>query len=223
MEDKVTRPNYSILPNRLLSVIGLESSGTQFVTKLIQDAVNSNSVYMEGHVPCKPLCKDALLCGGANLIARKHTCNQENEVQVQHFSLPWVGICTELTDPPVIDAVLPHQCTRNQNSSTEMEECNSISKNAWGIKLNGKPKFYPGRYQLDIVASKNWYNVQGVDQVLVIVVREHNISYMNQTRRHLKDAMLTTKEEEVETEIILDTINNFILSNHEEKVSKTTY
>ena len=215
-------PKYSILPKRLYSVIGLESSGTQFVTKLIQEAIDPDSVYREGHAPCKPLCRTGL-CRIMNDVAQSHPCNENNDIQAQHFSLPWGSRCEDHSEgSPVIDVVLPPQCTRDQSGKSEVEECNAMAEEIWDLQLDGRPMSYPLRYQLDLVASKRWYNKLGVDQVFVIVVRDRTISYTARSHIHCKNETLRTREEDVGTKLIIDAINAFILQD-ESGLNVTNY
>jgi len=118
------RNRYSVLPRTVYSVIGLEASGTRFVSSIIQNAVNKGP-YREGSFPCNV-----------------RNCKEDSDVQVQHFSLPWGGECQQ-RPPPVVDVVLPPQCTRNQTDSTEKEECGAMASELWGIELDGRAMTYP--------------------------------------------------------------------------------
>ena len=149
-------PSYSILPKKIYSVIGLESSGTQFVSKLIEDALHTGP-YREGSRPCIETCNDKTpKCENMKQISEQHSCNESSDILVQHFSLPWGGSCHLHPHPPIVDVILPSQCTRDQVNQTEIEECNAMTKDIWGMELNGKPFQYPARYQLDIPANKKW-------------------------------------------------------------------
>ena len=218
------KPKYSILPRRLYSVVGLESSGTQFVTGLIQDAIESGSKYREGHAPCRPGCTDARRCGPMNAIAKNHPCDEAADSMAQHFSLPWGGSCAQRPDPPpVVDVVLPPQCTRDPRPGREARECAAMAREVWGVDPRGGPVIYPSRYQIDPVASRRWHERWGVEQVIVVVVRDGTISYTARSHVHCKDPELRRREEEVGTGLILDTINAFLLDGTEERWNATTY
>ncbi len=60
---------HSLLPKKIISVIGLESSGTRFVTSILASA-HGIPKYREGSFP-----------GGG----------KKDGLLVQHFSLPWVS------------------------------------------------------------------------------------------------------------------------------------
>ena len=53
---------------------------------------------------------------------------------------------------------------------------------------------YPSRYNLDIVANKEWYESKGVEQVFVIVLRDQSISAESR-EEHCNNAVLKAKEE----------------------------
>lgn len=218
-------PSYSILPKKIYSVIGLESSGTQFVSKIIENALDLPRPYREGSAPCRVTkCADESdqSCSLMNhIVGIGHACTESGDVQVQHFSLPWGGSCHQHPDPPVVDVVLPPQCTRDHHDNpTEVEECNAMAMDTWGFKLNGKAMKYPIRYQLDIVKNKEWYARQGVEQVFVIVVRDQKIS--NAARdKHCKDPILRQQEEDIGTNLIINAINTYILRDDTNVTNKT--
>ncbi|KAL9186502.1 hypothetical protein ACHAXT_005740 [Thalassiosira profunda] len=217
---QATRRAYSILPRAIFSVIGLESSGTQFVSKIIEDALATNSQYKyrgpyrEGSAPCMEMCTDESdECLVKKSIAEGHECVETNDIQVQHFSLPWGGSCQEHPNPPVVDVVLPPQCARNQTSLTEREECSAMAEDLWNVQLDGRAIKYPTRYQLDIVKSKEWHDAHGVEQVFVIVVRDDKISFAARSSSHCTDTKLRQQEEDVGMQIIVNAINKYILKD----------
>mmetsp|Transcript_8113 Transcript_8113/g.15275 ORF Transcript_8113/g.15275 Transcript_8113/m.15275 type:complete len:455 (-) Transcript_8113:1075-2439(-) len=210
--DKPSTPSFSLLPKRIYSVIGLEDSGTQFVSRLIRDALGIPQ-YREGSFSCRRS-------------KGRSSCPEHAEVQVQHFSLPWGSTCQANPNPPVVDVVLPSQCTRLQTTNQERVECKEMVKNIWGFEKDDKQAIkYPARYQLDIVSHKAWYDAQSVEQFFVIVVRDQKISYVARTK-HCSDPILKQEEEDVGTDIIVDAINTFILKNNNgnhHNVTRETY
>lgn len=218
----VQSPKYTILPKKIISVIGLESSGTQFVSKIFEDALNTGP-YREGSLPCWETCTEkSVECEQKKKMVKSHRCVENRDVQIQHFSLPWGSDCIRRPNPPVVDVILPPQCSRAQSDPDEIQQCDKMSSDLWGFKLNGMAMEYPKRYQLDITANKKWYDAQGVEQIFIIVMRDSTISY---TARgdHCSDPDLREQEEEVGMEIIIDAINTFILKDVDEKVSKKSY
>ena len=218
-------PRYSILPKKFISVIGLESSGTQFVSKIFEEALRTGP-YREGSLPCYETCTDDTLeCERKKTLVKNHECVENNrEVQVQHFSLPWGATCILRPNPPIVNVVLPPQCSREQTDPIEIKECNAMSSDVYGIQLNGKPMIYPKRYQLDITSHKLWYDEQGVEQIFIIVMRDKTISYAAR-RDHCANATLRKQEDDVGKELIIHAINTFILDSDDDddKVTKTTF
>ena len=201
-------PDFSILPRRIYSIIGLESSGTQFVSRIIAEGVKNGTSYREG----------SQYCGKDN----HHNCNEYDDIMVQHFSLPWGSTCQRDTNPPVIDVVVPSQCTRKQTLKSEIEQCNEITQDIWGFARDGAATNYPKRYQLDIVSHKEWYDAHGVEQFFIIVVRDQTISSTARSK-HCNNQSLKDGEEEVGTDIIVNAINEYILADGEKNVTKDTY
>lgn len=200
-------PDYSILPKRIYTVIGLEDSGTQFVARIINQALNDNTRYREGSRSC---------------VGQYHRCSEKQDVMVQHVSLPWGAWCKRNKDPPVVDVIVPSQCTRKQTIQSEIDQCNEITQDIWGFQTNGEPVKYPGRYQLDIVSQKEWYDAHGVEQFFIIVIRDETISSIARNK-HCRFGYLKDREEKVGTDIIVNAINNYILKDQGEKVTSDTY
>ena len=200
-------PDYSILPKRIYTVIGLEDSGTQFVARIINQALHDNTHYREGSRSC---------------VGGYHRCGETDDVMVQHFSLPWGGWCKRNKDPPVVDVIVPSQCTRKQTIQSEIDQCNEITQDIWGFQTNGEPVKYPGRYQLDIVSQKEWYDAHGVEQFFIIVIRDETISSIARNK-HCFYNDVKEQEEKVGTDIIVNAINRYILNDQDEKVTSGTY
>ena len=133
---------------------------------------------------------------------------------------PGAGHVTNIPIRPVVDVVLPPQCTRDHDNPTEVRECNAMSTDLWGFQLDGNAMKYPIRYHLDIVKNKEWYDALGVEQFFVIVVRDDTISFTARAS-HCNDTELRHQEEAVGTKIIDDAINRFILNSDGEESGTT--
>lgn len=68
-----------------------------------------------------------------------------------------------------------------------MYHCNAIADELFGFRPNGKAVKYPPRYNLDIVSHKDWYDAHGVDQWMVIVMRDPDISAEARCGSHCKN------------------------------------
>ena len=192
-------PDMDIFPRKLYNVIGLESSGTQFVTRVITKALGLPK-YREGSFPNKVV--------------------EMYDTQVVHYSLPWGSTCGQHATVPTVDIVLPSQCTRDNSKS----ECNALVKEAWGLKKEGKV-VYPQRYNLDIISNKEFYEKHNVEVFNIIAVRDPTISFeARKQAHHCNIEIRAKKEEEAGTAIIIDAINKYILENDKSRlVTKDTY
>ena len=132
---------------------------------------------------------------------KRRKCNENAaDVQVQHFSLPWGGACHKHPNPPVVDVILPPQCTRDHcNNQTEVKQCNAMVRDVWGMELNEKAMEYPIRYQLDIAAQQEWHEKNGVEQIFITVVRDKKVSF-SARYAHSNNTELRQQEEEVGTD-----------------------
>lgn len=201
----------SFLPKKIYSVVGLESSGTTFVTDVLRQALNLTE-FRDGHAPTK-----------------RPGSSDNHDVQVQHVSFPWGSWCTDTTTKnTVIDVVLPQQCTKsmqNQRLNENVKQCcNSLAEHAFGYKSNDEPIRYPGRYSLNIAKHKEFYDAHGVDQWVIIVLRDPDISVASRYKsNHCRVKELLEAEERVGKAIISDTINKYILDNDERQVTPENF
>ncbi|GFH46242.1 hypothetical protein CTEN210_02716 [Chaetoceros tenuissimus] len=194
---------YTILPKKIYSVIGLEDSGTTFTTSILQKALHLKAT-RQGSFPC----------GNTR-------CNEKDEVQVQHFSLPWGSVCQGKTE--TVDVVLPSACTRTHVRQDTILQCSQMTQDVWGFESNtSRPIKYPSRYNLDIVKHKEWYERQGVEQYFILVVRDQSISATARSKGHCTNPILLKQEEEAGTEILVEAINKYFLEK-DEQVTKHTF
>jgi len=185
----------SILPRKLYTVVGLESSGTTLVASIISNALNVN------------------FRQGSSQYEKIHQRMDEiAEVQVQHFSLPWGGQCYKKI-PPIVDVVLPPQCSREDRPQYLNKFCPRVVRQD---NLNSTT-YYPNRYFLNITSNKEWYEQHGTEVVLVIVVRDEVISMRARTalskNNHCKNELLAKREAKTGIAIIDDAIKKYILDD----------
>lgn len=194
---------YTILPKKIYSVIGLEDSGTSFTSTILQKALGLKAI-RQGSFPC----------GNTR-------CNENDDVQVQHFSLPWGSVCQGHTE--TVDVVLPSACTRTHVRQDTILQCSQMTKNIWGFESNtSRPIKYPGRYNLDIIRHKEWYEAQGVEQYFILVIRDQSISATARSKGHCTNSNFLQQEEEAGTEILINAINKYFLESNE-KLTKHTF
>mmetsp|Transcript_8850 Transcript_8850/g.18375 ORF Transcript_8850/g.18375 Transcript_8850/m.18375 type:complete len:380 (+) Transcript_8850:67-1206(+) len=185
-EDEDKSSYSSLLPKKIISVIGLESSGTRFVTSILAKA-HGIPEYREGSFSSDGM-KDGLL--------------------VQHFSLPWGSTCQAHPQHLIQNVVLPGRCSMRYDLLSPT--CKEMARDA-NMTLSRKGNdIYPQRYNLDIVASKEWYESKGVEQVFVIVLRDQSISAESRLG-HCNNQTLKDEEEDIGTEIIVRAINKYVM------------
>jgi len=199
-----------ILPKRIYSVFGLESSGTTFITDVLRQALGLRE-YRDGHAPVED--PNSFL---------------SSDVQVQHISFPWGSWCTDPAlkgaEVPIVNVILPLQCTKGTQNTSEIECCDSLVEDALGYNPNGKPVRYPRRYSLDIIQNKEWYDTHGVDQWSIIVLRDVDISVASRYKNgHCKVKELLRAEEKAGKAIIRDAINKYILNKDERMVTPESF
>jgi len=131
----------------------------------------------------------------------------DDGVQVQHFSLPWGSVCQDHPKQIIQKVVLPFPCEGTYQSMHD--SCKEWARDAKMDDHRDKP-IYPARYFLDIIASKEFYESKGIEQVFVIVLRDRNISFTSR-KGHCSMTNLREAEEEIGTDIIIRAINKYIL------------
>lgn len=226
---------YNILPKKVYTVIGKESSGTKFVSEILRDALELHS-YREGGRPFEFFPRNK----------KTYREDSKSQVQVQHFSLPQGSFCGESDygSHHIVDVVLPAQCSsdlrprhsrrrstdgddKNQNAALR-KQCNDMTKELkWNIKPRLKGSIeaeqpairYPARYFLDINTHKDWYDSHGVEQYIIIVTRDENVSFNSRLKGHCGNVTIAEDEERLATNIINDAIYKYILE--EDRARKT--
>lgn len=74
---------------------------------------------------------------------------------------------------------------------------------------------YPERLFLNITAQKLWYDAMGTEQVVIIVVRDKEISALSRSRGHCHFKAVMEEEEKIATSLLNDAIRTFILEDKE--------
>jgi hypothetical protein len=221
---------YSILPKTVYTVIGKESSGTKFVSEILRDALELHS-YREGGMPYEKFA------GRNRNTFRK---DMQNPIQVQHISLPQGSTCqnSDLHGHQIVDVILPAQCSSwAAIDPAHQKQCYDMAKELnWHIKppplkdnmkqpkARKRPKRskagtirYPSRYFIDINAHKEWYDSQGVEQYIIIVTRDENVSFNSRVKSHCRNVTIAKEEEKLASSIINDAINTYILEEDHER------
>lgn len=183
-------PTYSIFPKKMYTVVGLESSGTTFTTSLLAKALN-DAPKREGSFQFNVPSKETI------------------PTQVQHCSLPQGNVCSATTLAPIVDKILPASCSKPQGQQVAFsEECQAIASEV------GKPLpfQYPGRFFLDLVEHKQYYDKHNTQQYIVIVVRDQSISLASREHIHCHYHVMAEQETQRGLDLIQNAIDAFILN-----------
>ena len=127
--------------------------------------------------------------------------------------------CQDNPQQVIQNVVLPGRCSMPHRVLSP--PCREMARDANMVLSEKGNDIYPSRYNLDIVANKEWYESKGVEQVFVIVLRDQSISAESR-EAHCNNAILKAKEEEIGTEIIIRAINKYVM-NGGRRLSTTSY
>lgn len=178
------KPSY-LFTDRLITIFGLESSGTTFLAETLSTAAGIE------------LDKTPFWYGD-----RKGT-----EMEVQHVSLPWGHVCANDTHFVEAFALVPRPCLfitgmndTIPNRSTD-DDCNIIAN------LGEGPIVYPERFFVDIVSHVRWYRSLGVKTTAVVAVRESTLSFASKMSVHCTNSKLGQEEVRHGQQLIKEAIN----------------
>lgn len=194
-----------LIPKRLITVAGLESSGTKFLTMLTAQASGAYRISEKqkesGKVDLLPFW-DRVRSKG---------------IEVQHVSLPWGEKCsnranrnhTEILANKTIDALIPKRCVFSRARNSAVLNANNL-KHFHMCRELGVPKFtsIPGRYFLNLTSHIKWYQERGSIATAVVVVRDQTIEYASKLREHCHNHTLAKEENEYGMEIIREALLN---------------
>ena len=173
---------HRILAKRVITIFGLESSGTTFLYQTLSKALNASVV-----IP--------------DLSARTG-----DEVEIQHISQPWgmYGYSTGVFS--TIDVVPPLGCASffdKRVESIASEKC----KEETGLDPERQ---YPLRFFVNITSHVEWYRAMGVDCTAIIMTRDYS-THLEGKRKHIKWPFLWKRvaaaEDKYGTELLVEAMN----------------
>ena len=178
------------LPRRLLTVFGLESSGTTFVTELLE-----RSTGVKHSVPTNSL-----------------------DYQLQHVSLPSGASCQgEIHIIPVLYPAICNRPTAMDNTALTSNRKKHSTGHPF-IKcpesLNASRQVddyfgYPPRYFVNITSHIQWYLDRGVEATAVLVVRDKTIGSLARSLVHCTIPEFRVTEEEMGSRIIKEAVERW--------------
>lgn len=231
LRQRHSKLRHPILPKKLITVIGPESSGSTFLAKALASAVGAD--------PTK-----------VNNKAR----TEDGKTDVQHLSLPWGSSCEDNSSDEmsvhVVDALVPRECFRYEfapsldpsiaqaavimsqelvkvardGPQTEVEaqvlkQCHEEvfisehSNSSCGAKcgtgvFNGYA-LYPKRFSVNITSQIEWYLQRGVDVTVILSTRDRSISARSKEKNHCNIEKLRRREDEVAIELMNEALEKY--------------
>jgi hypothetical protein len=181
-----------MLPKRLLTIFGLESSGTTFVTRLVAASLR-----------IRP--RD-IVSGRNDLSAQE----PNRKYEVQHVSLPSGKFCEGAT-VPVVPAMYPALCiSMNWTDAASSSFGTSPLYRDWQDVASLKERYvYPKRYFVNISSHIQWYRNRGVEASAILVVRDAMIGSMARSLAHCLKAEYREKEEQVGLQLMYEALQQF--------------
>lgn len=187
----ITEPISPFLPQRLLTVFGLESSGTNFVTSLLELSTNTSQrqIYI------------GRSDNSSQLPGRKY--------ELQHISMPWGFFCRE-GPLEVVPVLYPALCIHMVEHLIERfgaaaagppgdmpPECHDF-----GFAVGEKDVIYKKRFFVNITSHILWYRERGVDARAILVVRDQNIGSLARSMGHCPIPKAREQEEKLGVQLL---------------------
>mmetsp|Transcript_14919 Transcript_14919/g.30042 ORF Transcript_14919/g.30042 Transcript_14919/m.30042 type:complete len:349 (+) Transcript_14919:2189-3235(+) len=173
---------HRILAKRVITIFGVESSGTTFLYQTLSKATNASVV-----IP--------------DLAARAG-----DEVEIQHISQPWGMYGYSTGGYSTIDVVPPLGCASffdKRVESVASEKC----KEETGLDPGRE---YPLRFFVNITSHVEWYRTMGVDCTAIIMTRDYS-AHLEGKRKHIIRPFLwkrvATAEDKYGTELLVEAMN----------------
>jgi hypothetical protein len=216
--------NTQVLPEKLYTVVGLESSGTTFTARTLGWAM---SLYGQEEY-------DETVAYGNST---RFTDNRSRSVEVQHLSLPYGGECSALASnlsTTVVNVVYPKDCVsvwREQHwrlqylSKEVVDECVRIMGNDTQFRTDRNPSTYndsrthqasysgslplPPRWFVNITSHLQWYRSRGVDARVIIVFRDATLSRRSRDK-HCSYGHVKQVEEDLGMSLMLEAIDHYL-------------
>ena len=183
------------IPRRLISVFGLESSGTTFVFDTIREAMK---------LPHK---------------VGDEAYNIDRSTMVQHVSLPTGSYfqqrydenrLEEEFDPVVVPYAVPLECRElvgrpNKVRLPSHHNCQPYHTDF--VIGSGQDRRHPTRYFVNITSHIEWYESRGTSVTTLIVVRDTSIHFQGVLQTHCKNETAAYEQYQRGLSIIQDAIS----------------
>ncbi|KAL7477113.1 hypothetical protein ACHAW6_002926 [Cyclotella cf. meneghiniana] len=101
-------PKQKLLPKRLITIFGAESSGTTFLSTAL--GVATGAFAAEGKWQPVPLTLNWKFEKGVD----RRVMSDDGEWEIQHISLPWGWNCAAHETVDIVEALIPEECSRSE-------------------------------------------------------------------------------------------------------------
>jgi hypothetical protein len=185
--------NSTLFPKRLISIFGLEKSGTTFTSLTIAKAL--------GIVPEHKL--------------RFPYSAEKNGIQVQHISQPWGYFRPQpvswsckpqnLAKTKTIFAAVPLNCARHPMLAKKAENATFPRQCKEEALLDDFVEI-SSRFFVNITSHILWYLERGVDATAVVLMRDRSIAHLSKTATICKNANVSRAQNEYANSITQEAI-----------------
>jgi Sulfotransferase family len=244
--DSIPFPS-SVLPSKVFTVIGLESSGTTLLATTLCHALGLPIVV--GNI-------NLYESMGDGFSSHYHTMDLDNAQQqhwteVQHVSLPWGGEnCLDNPTNNVVPVLFPAICTRMMRDRMKVQRPGAhandpFANNSFSVKnavqhynipmelwddireqcnaiISREQWTYPSRYFLNISSHLEWYQSRGVDAHVIIIMRDATIS-RRARMQHCSNLTLLQLEEKMGRDIMHQAFTKYIKNQQHQSTNEVKH
>lgn len=196
----------SFLPNKLITVVGLEGSGLSLLSTTLRAASTYDSTEVQ-HI---------------SLPQGRRTCEKSDSINIntnvvdalvpedcfryetQHF--------VENDELNGIDPLIATKCQEQLHISSEMNNIKGQQWSCGGKCGNGGLSgfaLYPERYYVNMTSHIQWYLSRGVDIKVVLLLRDRTISMNEKTRSHCHIPEVADAENDIAMEIMREAYKTY--------------
>jgi hypothetical protein len=183
------------LPERLISVFGLESSGTTFLAEVLGMAIAAKRISPNDDL---------------------HLRTSDSAVEVQHISEPW-GFWE---DPKIIKSldtvefVAPADCMVFPIAARKAALDAAPHAACFDETQLSQRQRYPRRFFVNITSHIQWYRSKGVEATAILVLRDETIHSIGKQHQHSKNSSQAVLEDEHGKKLIVEAMNLLPASHH---------
>ncbi len=195
----------SILPKKLIAVVGLEGSGLSFLSTTLRAASTYDLTEVQ-HI---------------SLPQGRRTCEKSDSINIntnvvdalvpedcfryetQHF--------VENDELNGIDPLIATKCQEQLHISSEMNNIKGQQWSCGGKCGNGLSGFalYPERYYVNVTSHIQWYLSRGVDIKVVLLLRDRTITKNEKIRSHCHIPEVAGAENDISMEIMREAYKTY--------------